>query len=366
MLIFDKNDIKQALTIEQIFDLLQNWGAEPEYTSFGILSSTICHNKPGEGSKKLYYYSNSELFQCYSNCNSFDIFQLVIKVMEIQNNVIFNLNDAIRWIAQKLGIFGRLEEDIDDIGLEDWKYLANYERIQEIKINSQEVILKEYDDTILSRFNYQVKLQPWLQEGITQEILDYASIGYYPGGDQITIPHFDFNNIFIGLRGRTLCRLEGELYGKYRPLKINNELYNHPLGYNLYGLNWAKENIKFMKKAILVEGEKSVLKYASYFGIENNICVASCGSSLTSYQVQLLLSLGINELIIAFDKQYEKCNTEESKKWAKKLVQIHNKYKNEILISFLWDKDEILGYKESPLDVDKEKFLYLFKRRIIL
>ena len=366
MLIFDKNDIKQALTIEQIFDLLQNWGAEPEYTTFGILSSTICHNKPGEGSKKLYYYANSELFQCYSNCNSFDIFQLVIKVMEIQNNIIFNLNDAIRWIAQKLGISGRLEEDINDEGLQDWKYLANYERIQEIKINTQEIVLKQYDDTILSRFNYRVKLDPWLQEGINQEILDYASIGYYAGGDQITIPHFDINNRFIGLRGRTLCRMEGELYGKYRPLKVNNELYNHPLGYNLYGLNWTKENIKTMKKAILVEGEKSVLKYASYFGIENNICVASCGSSLTSYQVQLLLSLGINELIIAFDKQYEKCNTEESNKWAKKLVQIHNKYKNEILISFLWDKDEILGYKESPLDVDKEKFLYLFKRRIML
>ena len=366
MLIFDKNDIKQALSIEQIFDLLQNWGAEPEYTSFGILSSTICHNKPGEGSKKLYYYANSELFQCYSNCNSFDIFQLVIKVMEIQNNIVFNLNDAIRWIAQKLGISGRLEEDINDEGLKDWKYLANYERIQEIKVNTQEIVLKQYDDVILSRFNYQVKLDPWLQEGINQEVLDYASIGYYAGGDQITIPHFDINNRFIGLRGRTLCKMEGELYGKYRPLKVNNELYNHPLGYNLYGLNWTKENIKTMKKAVLVEGEKSVLKYASYFGIENNICVASCGSSLTSYQVQLLLSLGINELIIAFDKQYKKCNTEESNKWAKKLVQIHNKYKNEILISFLWDKDEILGYKESPLDVDKEKFLYLFKRRIIL
>ena len=366
MLIFDKNDIKQALSIEQIFDLLQNWGAEPEYTNFGILSSTICHNKPGEGSKKLYYYANSELFQCYSNCNSFDIFQLVIKVMEIQNNIVFNLNDAVRWIAQKLGISGRLEEDINDEGLKDWKYLANYERIQEIKVNTQEIVLKQYDDVILSRFNYRVKLDPWLQEGISQEVLDYASIGYYAGGDQITIPHFDINNRFIGLRGRTLCKMEGELYGKYRPLKVNNELYNHPLGYNLYGLNWTKENIKTMKKAVLVEGEKSVLKYASYFGIENNICVASCGSSLTSYQVQLLLSLGINELIIAFDKQYEKCNTEESNKWAKKLVQIHNKYKNEILISFLWDKDEILGYKESPLDVDKEKFLYLFKRRIIL
>ena len=82
--------------------------------------------------------------------------------------------------------------------------------------------------------------------------------------------------------------------------------------------------------------------------------------------MQLLLSLGVNEVIIAFDKQYEKLNTEESKKWIKKLTQMHSKYKNETLISFVWDKEEVLGYKESPLDVDKEKFLYLFKRRVIL
>lgn len=159
---------------------------------------------------------------------------------------------------------------------------------------------------------------------------------------------------------------EGKIYGKYRPLKINNLLYNHPLGYNLYGLNWAKDNIKQIKKVIVVEAEKSVLKYISYFGEENNICVATCGSNLTSYQMQLLLSLGVNEVVIAFDKQYEKLNTEESKKWIKKLTQIYSKYKNETLISFVWDKEEVLGYKESPLDVDKEKFLYLFKRRIIL
>lgn len=366
MINFDKTEIKQSLSIEQIFDLLQDWGGEPQYTDFGIISATICHNKPGDGSRKLYYYSNSQLFQCYSNCNNFDIFQLVIKIMEIQNNIIFDLNDAVRWIAQKFGLSGRLEEDVNDEGLEDWKYLANYERIQEIEPTSQEVILKEYDNIILSRFNYKVKLLPWLEEGIAQSALNKALIGYYPGGDQITIPHFDINNRFVGLRGRTMCEEEGKIYGKYRPLKINNLPYNHPLGYNLYGLNWAKDNIKQIKKVIVVEAEKSVLKYISYFGEENNICVATCGSNLTSYQMQLLLSLGVNEVVVAFDKQYEKLNTEESKKWIKKLTQIHSKYKNETLISFVWDKEEVLGYKESPLDVDKEKFLYLFKRRIIL
>ena len=53
---FDKTEIRQSLTLDNVFDLLTNWGAEPEYTDFGILSATICHNAPGEGSKKLYYY----------------------------------------------------------------------------------------------------------------------------------------------------------------------------------------------------------------------------------------------------------------------------------------------------------------------
>ena len=80
-------------------------------------------------------------------------------------------------------------------------------------------------------------------------------IGFFPGGDQITIPHFDQNSRFIGLRG-TLCAEDAEKYGKYRPLKINKDWYNHPLGMNLYNLNNSKSNIKTMKKAIVFESEK--------------------------------------------------------------------------------------------------------------
>ena len=41
------------------------------------------------------------------------------------------------------------------------------------------------------------------------------------------------------------------------------------------------------------EGEKFCLMYQSYFGIENDITVAVCGSNLTNYQVQLLKSLDV-------------------------------------------------------------------------
>ena len=32
-----------------------------------------------------------------------------------------------------------------------------------------------------------------------------------------------------------------------KPAVFNGELLNHPLGFNLYNLNWSKKNIKRMK-----------------------------------------------------------------------------------------------------------------------
>ena len=366
MITYNKNEIKDALTLSNIFEILQDFGGDPEYSNFGILSTTICHNPPGEGSKKLYFYSNSMLFRCYTDCGEyFDIFQLIAKVAKIQWDKDFDLNDSIMWVVKKFKISGTIIEDEED-QLEDWKILNKYKSIQEIDIKQNKIILKEYDDSILDRFNYEVKIMPWLQEGITQEALDQARIGFYPGGDQITIPHFDINNRFIGLRGRTVCALEGELYGKYRPMKVNNELYNHPLGFNLYGLNQSKDNIALMKKAIVFEGEKSHLLYGSYFGIDNNISVACCGSSISNYQIQLLLECGAQEIIIAFDKQFKEIGDNEFKKLKTNLLKIREKHKQNALISFIFDKNMITDYKSSPIDHGADVFLQLFKERIIL
>lgn len=370
MLVFDKTEIKNLLNIDDIYSLLVEWNGEPEYTDSGLISKTICHNNPlkEEASRKLYWYSNSGLFYCYSGCAepSFDIFQLVIKVFSLQFNKKIDLNDAIRYIAAKFGYSGKYEE-VKDEQLEDWDILSNYERIATIEPEEEKrVILKEYDSSILSRFNYDIKLSPWLNEGITQEILDKAQIGFYPGGDQITIPHFDVNGRFIGLRGRTLCQQEGELFGKYRPIKINGTLYNHPLGMNLYNLNNAKPAVSAIGKAIVFEGEKSSLKYASYFGMENDISVACCGSNISTYQIQLLLDNGAKEIIIALDRQFKEINDDEYKKLKTRLIKLNNKYKNYVNISIIFDKDMITGYKASPIDEGPEKFFQLFKERIVL
>lgn len=110
--------------------------------------------------------------------------------------------------------------------------------------------------------------------------------------------------------------------------------------------------------------EKSCLLYQTYF--DTDISVACCGSSLSNYQVQQLLDLGVEEIIVAFDRQFQEPNDSEFKRLTSNLTKIHNKYKNYTTVSFIFDKHMITGYKASPIDEGKEKFLKLFKERVYL
>ena len=107
------------------------------------------------------------------------------------------------------------------------------------------------------------RILPWEQEGISKEVIKSHNICYNPSSQAIVIPHYNINGELVGIRERTLIK-ENEIYGKYRPMYLNKTMYNHPLGFNLYNINFSKENIKRTKKAIIFEGEKSPLLYASY------------------------------------------------------------------------------------------------------
>lgn len=367
MISYDKTEIRDSLTIDNIFELLDEWGGNPELTQFGIISTTICHNLPGEGSRKLYYYENSGLFKCYTDCDSsFDIFELTIKVAKIQSGKTYDLNDAVCWVAYRFGFSPSYENNAEDLTLLDWKIFGDYAKIQEIVNKDYNVKLKTYDQSILNCFNYNVLISPWIKEGITREVIKKSHIGFYPGEDQITIPHYDKDGNFIGLRGRTICAKDAEKFGKYRPLKINKILYSHPLGMNLYNLNNSKNNIAVIQKAIVFESEKSALMYQSYFGAENDISVACCGSNITIYQIQMLIEAGAKEIVIAFDRQFQELGDDECKKLTTKFKKFNEKYKNYVKLSFIFDKNKITNYKASPIDEGPDKFLKLFKERVVL
>lgn len=360
----DKDEIKSSLSIHDIITILNDFGADPVETSSGLTCLTICHNHPSNNpSRKLYYYENSNLFQCYTGCaeSSFDIFEVVIKALKIQKDEDVTLVGAMYYILNRLNIN---ERAYDSFVLEDQdEFLGVITSILDYNDKTREVVLKEYPTNLIDNMPT-MRIKDWEKEGISYNTLLKYNIRYYSPTGKILIPHYDENGRLIGIRGRTLCIEEAEKYGKYMPLQTYDRMYNHPLGFALYGLDKNKENIQKMKVAIAFEGEKSVMMYDSYF--DNNISVATCGSNLSRHQVELLIKNGVQELVIAYDRQYKEYNDEECQKWCQKLKKIGDKYKDFINISIVLDKEHLLGYKDSPIDCGKETFIKLFERRITL
>ena len=355
---YSKELVKENLELEDIYNLLEYFNAEPQMYNTYIVAKTICHH--GD-SYKLYYYENTQLFKCYTGeCGTFDVFELVQKYEEIDD-----LNKAIYFVVNFFNLQSKIQEENEEyFSLEDWKIFSRYEKLKDIAPQKiEKVCLPEYPNFIK---NYpRPVFLIWEKEGITKPICDYMNICYDPINGAILIPHYDEDDRLVGIRQRTLIQ-ELEIYGKYRPAKIQNQLCNHPLAFNLYGLNKAKENIQEMKIAIVLEAEKSVLQFLSYFGTKSNIAVAVCGSSLSKYQFELLKKLGVEEICIGFDKDFHPENLEERTQVENKLLKIHEKYGKDINLSFLFDNYDILSYKASPLDCGKEAFELLWRNRVVL
>ena len=376
---YNKDEIKNSLSIEQVFDLVSELGGEPIMNNGYFISETICHNHPGDGSHKLYYYDNTKLFRCYTECDStFDIFELICKIKNIsqeykirydeegkENLVPWALYDAVQFVAVFFGIEAENENFFEKrIKLRDWDFLNKYEA-NNLEKQRQIIDLHVYDEKILNNLP-RPRLKDWEDEGISAEATAAANICYDPHSNGIIIPHYNINDELIGIRIRTLIK-EQEQYGKYRPAILNGKMYNHPLGFNLYNINNSKRHIQEFGRCFLFESEKSCLKYASYFGLNNDISVAVCGNSINNYQISLLLSLGCKELVIGLDKQYEEIGNENWTRWTHKYYQIANKYAKYLQISFLFDlQDNLLDFKDSPIDKGKDVFFELYKNRIRL
>lgn len=362
--------LKESLTIEEVEALMVDLGAEPVKTHNVLICKTVCHCGDHH---KLYYYENTHLFRCYTDCaDTFDIFELIIKVMtnnghykEINGEKVqWTLYDAIKFITRYFNIsLPSIDDDSFGYDLEDWKILEKYEKQQEIPhIKQHDLVF--YDDAILQHLPQPI-IEPWVEEGITTEVMQHCGIRFDPVNCGIIIPHRDMDNNLLGIRIRTLIQ-EEEKYGKYRPAFLNGQLYNHPLSFNLYNLNNSKENIKNFGIAIVFESEKSPLLYQSYFGIENDISVAVCGFNILSYQVELLIAAGAKEIALAFDKQFQSIGDAEWEKLKEKYYTIHNKYGGIIQLSFLFDFDNLLQYKDAPIDRGPQVFLQLFQNRIMI
>lgn len=347
-------ELRENLTEEHIILILNKLGAERyDNREDVIIFPTICHNaRETEASMKLYYYKDSHMFHCYTECNeNFDIFDLIKRVREV-NHEEYNFYNTIYSIA-----------DLVQYNIFDATSSENYiSIIDKFKKDSDEINLIEYDKTVLDVFRWK-PVAEWLDEGISETAMKKFNILYYDYRHRIVIPHYDIDGRLVGIRGRALDPIEAELYGKYAPLKVENVLYRHPLSFNLYGIYENKEDIIQYKTAIIFEGEKSVLKFGDLYNY--NIAVASCGSNLNLKQVELLVKeLGVENIIIAYDKEFDSFASIEAENYYDKLTKLCQKYINYCNFYFLFDFNKLLDLKDSPIDKGKEVFEKLMKGKV--
>ena len=161
--------IKNNLTIDQVYDLLISLNADPILHTDYIMCRTICH---GGNSKKLYYYDNTKLFRCYTECSdTFDIFELIVKVQTLAGYT-FALPQALQYIINFFNLPIENENfSKDEERLMDWQIFNRYDKISnKLNSKSQKVEMKIYDDTIL-KYLPQPRILPWEKEGITADEL---------------------------------------------------------------------------------------------------------------------------------------------------------------------------------------------------
>ena len=352
-------ELKKMLTVSDNIDIVKRLGVKdilPLEDKEGFICETICHNLHG-GSHKLYYYHEDKLFVCYSQCGSMDIIELVNKAKRYGS-----VSTASKYITTQLGIdvnsygFNTAKESM----ISDWEFIDS---MYEKKRTSSIMELQEFDIRPLNTLQ-NIYSQEWIDDHISIETMIKYNIQYDCRQQQIVIPHYDEKGRLIGVRGRNLNEEYADLYGKYLPYRdFYGEQYNHPLSLNMFGIDKNMEAIKRSKKIMIVEGEKSCMQCDSYFR-DDNFTVALCGKNLSNWQINKIIDLGVEEVIIALDKQFPSLDSIECTEWAKYIRErIIKPLAPYMKVYILWDEWDILGYKDSPCDKGKEVLLEMMKRK---
>ena len=134
---------------------------------------------------------------------------------------------------------------------------------------------------------------------------------------------------------------------------------------------YTKQAISRRKKAVIVESEKSVLQLDTNYG-DDNYSVALYGKSISERKKMLLLELGISELIIGLDWDYDtifesdgKTKTADFLKYMKSVIKIYEVFAPFVKCTLLLSNN---GHKknQSPTDYDKTKFEWTYKNRFMI
>ena len=345
----DYKEIIDNLKVSSVIELMKRLGADRyKEEENQIVFPTICHNEHAdEASMKLYFYKNTKMFYCYTECGAMSIFKLLKNYYEARGI-------EYDWVTDIYNVIMDCSS-FNPMGFVTPKYKSLREKYGAERKVAQ---LPEYNKGALDTF---IRRYPpeWLNDGISRAAMDKFDIRYSISQNKIIIPHKDVDGRLVGIRGRALNEWEIENVGKYMPVKLEQLWYKHPLSMNLYGLYENKATIKKHKVVYVFESEKSVLQFESFD--TPHCAVAVCGSQFNKYQLNILLKeCAPSEIVICFDKE----EIEGETKYFDKLYALCKKYNQYCQFSFIYDRLGLIEMKESPSDRGEEVFKKLLEKRV--
>lgn len=357
-------ELSELLTINNIVRFFNSFGVtDLDVTNDTVVAPTICHNPLGtEAKKKLYWYQNSHKFHCYTECgDNMTIYDLYMKIMALNYpEVEVHFIDAMYYVRQFI------DAKTINIGYRSPDaFVSTRDRYRK---RGQLLYNEEIDEKVLDLFVPCAPAQ-WKAEGISQKAMEKYNIRFYIPNSCIVIPQYEYRpnggSALVGIRCRELEEDKITAYGKYHPVFVGNNKYRHHISYCPFGLAQQQNAVKRCKRAVIMEGEKSVLKGYTLYG-EDSIILAACGiASFGSYQINMLTKeCGVTDICLALDKEYKTMRSPEYKKWTQMLEEKCAKYSYCANMSYIIDDDNLLDEKDSPIDKGKAVFEQLYQKRI--
>ena len=349
----DIQTIKSAITDDNIIALMDSMGiplvsANSQYMVF----PSACHHADWERhSKKLYYYIESQRWHCYSCSGDWDTIALIQHLRHC------TFNQAVDYICHTLGISAT--EMTDSEMIDNWQ--RELRRWLPNATQDEPAQLTTYDPAILAAFDH---LYPtdWLEYGITRDSMDKFGIGWYARQACISIPVV-MNGQLVGVRGR-YTRPQDIAKGKYRPIAmLDGNVLKFSSSVCMYGYDQNKDTIKSSRQAVLFESEKSVLKAPEY-GIYNSLAVF--GSNISKRHIELLLELGVNDVVLAFDSDYRQVGDADFQFFVAKMKKLVSKLRGYFGVSIIYNNQGYDAYKCNIMDLPYKQAMTLYEKRVIL
>ena len=331
---------------EKISNILEALGCEyiKEEQGGNIVTAQL-PDKFNSTNKRAVQVKNNDSLSCsIRNRADFrgDIFSLVsyIEHDKRKEQITKDLYESKRFICESLGwnhlLSGENKKETID-------YLASIKSIMKKSAKKRELIPNPpLADGIMNNF-VQSPSKGWLDEGIgyvTQKIYDVCfDLQTY----RIVFPIRNRFGVIVGVKGRLI---DDKDVTEYNPKYMY--VYRCNMSQEWFNLDKALTEIKHKKEVIIVESEKSCMKFYEN-GIYNTLAIGS--SDISTEQRDVLLSIGYDiEIVLAYD----------SDKTASEVKEQAEKFENRN-VRAIFDNNKILPEKTSPIDCGLEVWNDLYE-----